>query len=175
MAQRGGEGPRRWPENGIAPRPSTLRWAAYRLVVRLPHLVLACGYDADHGSSLDLGMSAHRGVHQEERRPADRAIIEQSNCTPNLPATEPDSGRPLTVKERMKKTQAGKPKPSKFTKSNYRRVSDGVEVRRSTFDLPEELLHRWAIYVAQNRTTKVAHLRELLEKALSPDKPALPK
>ena len=71
----------------------------------------------------------------------------------------------------MKKTAETKPKASKFTKSNYRRVSDGIEVRRSTFDLPEELLHRWAVYVAQHRTTKVAHLRELLEKALPPEKP----
>ena len=68
----------------------------------------------------------------------------------------------------MKKTEAGKPKPSKFTKSNYRRVSDGVEVRRSTCDIPESLLHRRGIYVAQHRTTKVAHLCELLEKALPP-------
>lgn len=82
------------------------------------------------------------------------------------------------MKEPMKKTAAGKPttsepktsesKASKFTKSNYRRATDGVEVRRSTLDLPEELLHRWSVYVAQHRTTKAAHLRELLEKALPP-------
>ena len=68
----------------------------------------------------------------------------------------------------MNKTKEAKPKASKFTKSNYRRASDGLEMRRSTFDLPDELLHRWSIYVAEHRTTKAAHLRELLEKALPP-------
>ncbi len=66
----------------------------------------------------------------------------------------------------MKKTED--PKPSKFTKSNYRRATDGVEVRRVTFDLPEELLHRWTVHAAKLRTTKVEILRELLEKAIPP-------
>lgn len=75
----------------------------------------------------------------------------------------------MTVKDPMKKTTAEKvekPKPSKFTKSNYRRVSDDVEVRRVTFDLPEELLHRWNVRAAHLRMTKVAMLRELLEKEI---------
>jgi hypothetical protein len=72
------------------------------------------------------------------------------------------------VKELMKKTEDAKPKPSKFTKSNYRRATDGVEVRRVTFDLPEELLHRWTVHAAKLRTTKVEILRELLEKAIPP-------
>ncbi len=55
----------------------------------------------------------------------------------------------------MKKTEEAKPKPSKFTKSNYRRATDGVEIRRVTFDLPEELLHRWTVHAAKLRTTKV--------------------
>ena len=66
----------------------------------------------------------------------------------------------------MKKTETAKPKPSKLTKSNYRRVTDGVEVRRVTFDLPEELLHRFGVYAAQKRTTKVEILRELLEREI---------
>lgn len=71
----------------------------------------------------------------------------------------------------MKKITPGtveKPKPSKFTKSNYRRVTDDVEVRRVTFDLPEELLHRWNVRAAHLRTTKVAMLREILEKEIPP-------
>ena len=68
----------------------------------------------------------------------------------------------------MKKTEDPKPKPSKFTKSAYRRATDGVEVRRVTFDLPEELLHRWTVHAAKLRTTKVVMLRELLEKAIPP-------
>jgi len=69
----------------------------------------------------------------------------------------------------MKKITPGtveKSKSSKFTKSNYRRVTDDVEVRRVTFDLPEELLHRWTVRAAHLRTTKVAMLREILEKEI---------
>lgn len=67
-----------------------------------------------------------------------------------------------------KKTEVAEPKPSKFTKSNYRRATDGIVVRRVTFDLPEELLYRWGIHAAKLRTTKVEILRTLLEKEVPP-------
>ena len=85
------------------------------------------------------------------------------------------------MKGRMKKAaskKTGAAGASKLTKSNYRRVTDGIEVRRVTFDLPEQLLHRMTVYAAQRRTTKVTILRELLEKhvptleALVPPTPA---
>ncbi len=74
----------------------------------------------------------------------------------------------MTTKAPGKKASETKANASRPPQGNYRRVTDGVEVVRRTFDLPETLDYRLGLYAAQRRTTKVVILREVLEKGVPP-------